>query len=99
MMKSIFDGATPSDFEPRGDLFAGFESNRMIRREPSQPAIRIGLRIDVETAVENRATLGMLDQVRGHGHCEASLFAGEEKCGRQRQPSAGERIGGERHVI
>ena len=61
--------------------------------------IRIGLRLDVKTAVENRAPLLMLDEIRRHGYSEASLFTGEAKRGRKGQPSARERINVKRHII
>src|SRR5579862_1002967 len=51
--------------EPSRDLLAGFESNSVIRGEPSEAAIRIGLRLAMEAAVEDRASFRMLDQIRG----------------------------------
>src|SRR5208337_1835429 len=78
--------------DARRDLLAGFESDRVILRETSKAAVRIGLRVDVKTGVEDRPALRMLDQIRGHWNGEAPLFAREQQRGRKRQPSAGERI-------
>src|SRR5579863_6756324 len=69
-------GVAVDRLQPGADLLAGPETDA---KQPHQPlaetAGRIVLAIDMEAGVEQRAALGMLDQIDRDGHGDLALAA------------------------
>src|ERR1700687_125745 len=63
--------------EPRRDLLARFECDLVIGREPSGPPVGGCLRVGVKPAIEDQASLRMLDEIRGHRNRQVPLFTCE----------------------